>query len=177
MRKVLFILGQLSDDDVELLASQGRRRDVPAGECIIRQGEAVSEIFILIDGRMEVSVTGFGPVAEIGSGEIIGEMSFIDRRPPAASVTALGPCRLLALSRSGLEAQLAAHPPFAARFYKAIATFLSDRLRGTVSRLGFGNGLTEETEMEDELDLGVLENLHLAGGRFDRMLKRLGGAP
>jgi hypothetical protein len=53
--------------------------------------------------------------------------------------------------------------------------FLSDRLRGTVSRMGYGAGkkLQEDMEYADELDQNVLDNIYLAGARFDRMLKRL----
>jgi len=67
---------------------------------------------------------------------------------------------------------------FAARFYRAVAVFLADRLRNTVARLGYGAGqdLDENAEYAGELDFGVLDNVHLAGARFDRMLKRLVGA-
>lgn len=66
---------------------------------------------------------------------------------------------------------------FASRFYHALAVFLSDRLRSTVSRLGFGRdtGLDEAAEYEDELDPLILDTVHLAGSRFDRILKRLMG--
>lgn len=176
MRKVLFILGQLSDEDVDWLANTGSRIDVATGITIIEEGKPVRDMYILLDGKMSVSVQGVGEISQIGSGEIIGEMSFIDNSPPAASVKAVIPCRLLRLPRSALERRIAENPLFAAHFYKAIATFLSDRLRGTVSRLGFGKaGALKDEEMEGELDLNILDNVHLAGARFDRMLKKLNG--
>ena len=39
MRKVLYILGQMTDQDVEWLAKVGRRRSVPKGTTVIRQGQ------------------------------------------------------------------------------------------------------------------------------------------
>lgn len=117
---------------------------------------------------------GPAPV-RLGSGEVVGEMSFIDARPPSATVTAVEPAVVLAVPRSALAAHLGEDDGFAARFYRALAVFLSRRLRSTVSRLGYGAGkpLREDIEYEDELDSHVLGNVHRAGLRFDRVLQRL----
>jgi hypothetical protein len=68
-------------------------------------------------------------------------------------------------------------PPtrFAARFYRALAIFLADRLRATTRRLGYGSvgDLDSETVLEDELDIGVLDAVSQAGDRFSRLLQRL----
>ena len=60
------------------------------------------------------------------------------------------------------------------RFYRALATFLSQRLRSQRT-LGFSEetGLDEHREQEGELDVYVLDNLHVAGARFDRLLKKM----
>ncbi|MOA69292.1 hypothetical protein D3C78_1973980 [compost metagenome] len=58
-----------------------------------------------------------------------------------------------------------------------MTVFMSDRLRSTVSRLGYGEGgpMDQDTEYEDELDMGVLDKAALAGARFDWLLKRMKG--
>lgn len=175
MRKVLFILGQLSDDDVTWLAEAGKRERVASGTVLIREGEPLSSLYILLDGHLVVSVEGLGEVARLGSGEIVGEMSFVESSPPAASVTALDGSLVLRVPSRVLQDKIDADPLFGRRFYKALAIFLSARLRGTVKRLGFGETgeLDDSREMDNELDLGVLDRLHLAGARFDRLLKRL----
>lgn len=176
MRKVLFILGQLNDEDVEWLAKTGTHEMVPAGTTLISQGKHSDFIYILLNGSMSVSLKTAGTIATLSSGEIIGEMSMIDSRPPSASVVADEDCAVLAISRATLDNKLAHDIAFAARFYRAIATFLSDRLRGTVQRLGCGEGDAiddDDAEVEGELDLNVLDNIHLAGARFERILKML----
>jgi CRP/FNR family cyclic AMP-dependent transcriptional regulator len=175
MRKVLFILGQLSDDDVEWLGQAGVRRRFRRGEVIIQQGRRIDAMYILLDGHLSVSIAGHGEVARLSSGEIVGEMSLIDSRPPSATATALEDCTVLAVTHRALADKLAEDTAFAARFYRALATFLSERLRGTLQRLGYGGdrGLEEEVEQEGELDDNVLDNISLAGARFDRLLKRL----
>jgi CRP-like cAMP-binding protein len=104
-------------------------------------------------------------------------MSFIDASPPSSTVTALQPSTVLAIPKAALSAKLEMDMRFAAHFYRAIATFLSGRLRATVGRLGYGDGpsvsLDQDTHYADELDDNVMDNVHLAGARFERILKRL----
>jgi len=52
--------------------------------------------------------------------------------------------------------------------------FLADRMRHTTQRLGYGN-TKEDVQARDELNEDLLDNVHLAGARFDRMLRRLAG--
>lgn len=179
MKKVLFILGQLNDLDIEWLIKVGRKEQVPAGKTLIREGQIIDTLYIVLDGILAVSTRALGgqEVARLGAGEMVGEMSFIDARPPSATVTAAENTVVLAVPRGQLAAKLAQDMGFAARFYRALATFLSDRLRGTVSRLGYGQGQPLEAEIDyaDELDENVLDTVHLAGARFERILKQLMG--
>lgn len=178
MRKALYILGQLTDLDIEWMIEHGRRESVPPGEVLIRQGQPIENLYVTLSGHLSVIDEKMDnkELAQLGSGEIVGEMSFIDARPPSATVRAAEAATVLSLPRTVLQARLDEDAAFASRFYRALAVFLSDRLRATVSRLGYGeaNGsIDEEAIQEDELDLNVLDTVHLAGNRFDRILKRL----
>jgi bacteriocin-type transport-associated protein len=179
MRKVLYILGQLSDDDVEWMITNGVRRTVAAGQALIREGVPIDALYITLDGAFAITTaaTGEKAIAQLGVGEIIGEISFVDARPPTATVTAQQDSVVFALDRRQLSDQLERDTHFAARFYRAIAGFLADRLRNTVSQLGYGDvgRIDEALEYQDELDMALLDNVHLAGARFERMLKRLTG--
>ena len=62
--------------------------------------------------------------------------------------------------------------PLASRFYRALCVFLADRMRAATQRLGYGDVLPDE---QGELNENVLDSVHLAGARFDRMLKKLAG--
>jgi CRP/FNR family transcriptional regulator, cyclic AMP receptor protein len=178
LRKALYILGQLTDLDVEWLVKEGHRTPVRRGDVIIRQRVPVESLYIVLSGEFSVTDERMGgaELARLGSGEIVGEMSFIDAAPPSATVRAEAEGLVLALRRDALQRKLEGDTAFAARFYRALAIFLSDRLRATVGRLGYGDvkqGLDEEVMQEDELDLKVLGNIHLAGARFDTIIKRM----
>jgi CRP/FNR family cyclic AMP-dependent transcriptional regulator len=169
MRKVLFIFGQLSDTDVDWLAKAGRRRRLAAKSALIREGVPVDTLYILLEGELAV-VQGKAQreVARLAPGEIVGEMSFIDARPPSATVLARTDVVVCAISKPVLAHGLEQNVAFAARFYKAVATFLSDRVRKATQGQG---GL--EDGPADELDDAVLDSVDRAGSRFHDFSRQL----
>ena len=76
-----------------------------------------------------------------------------------------------------LRAKLDQDVGFASRFYKALSLFLADRMRNTIRRMGYEDDAAPDQEMGelDEIDPEVLDKVHLAGARFERMLKTLAG--
>jgi len=175
MRKVLYIFGLLTDADVEWMARIGARRRVADGEVLIVEGRPIDSVILLLEGELVVVARGRGEISRLGAGEIVGEMSFVDSAPPSASVIARGSGLALFLGKEALTEKLEADAAFGCRFYKALAVFLADRLRGTVRRLGYGADdiLVEDAIMNDELDSGILDNVAMAGARFQRMLSKL----
>ena len=177
MRKALLFLGILNDTDVDWMITAGTRHTVPAGEVLIHEGQPVQSVFLVLDGTFVVSTAALGAkqIARLMCGEVVGEMSFVDSRRPSASVTAIEPSAVLAISRHTLVRKLEEDVGFAARFYRAIAVFLSDRLRTTVGLLGYSQGrkLDDDSQYDDELDPETLENLSIAGARFDLLQRRL----
>lgn len=180
MRKVFYLLGYLSDDDIEWMLGAGERRNLPAGAALIREGQASEALYIVLDGAVSITLAALGGQAidTKYSGEILGEMSLIDDRPASATVAALGQAVVFALERSRLTARLERDTAFAARFYRAVSLFLSDRLRHSLTLITPGQRPPANPQADagrDELDLGQLDAANLAGARFERMLKRLLG--
>ena len=184
MRKVLFLFGQLNDDDVEWMLANGAKRTIPVQGVLIQQGVVSDFVFIVLEGRLAVWLKPRrGPEREIAllnAGEIVGEMSFVDARPPSATVRAVEEATVFAISKSALSARLAANEGFAARFYRDLAIFLSTTVRERHRDLaGVAPEASEQASEEieeddaDELDANVLDGVYLAGERFDRMLKRV----
>ena len=87
MRKVLFILSELADGDVDWMIQNGTKTAFPCGSVLIREGEPIEVLYVLLDGKLEVSLAALGGkvVAVLQCGEILGELSFLDSRPPSAS--------------------------------------------------------------------------------------------
>ena len=177
MRKSLYILGQLSELDIEWLATKGNKLQVAPGTTLIKENETVDALYIILEGAFSVSTEAIGTkeLARLGSGEIVGEMSFVDTRPPSASVTAIEQSIVLAIPQLQLAEKMENDLGFSSRFHRALAIFLSYRLRDTVGQLGYGvaTPVDEDAFDSDELDENILDNVHLAGANFDRILKKI----
>ncbi|OLP19112.1 hypothetical protein BST81_07845 [Leptolyngbya sp. 'hensonii'] len=135
MRNSLLILGELSDNDMEWLQQVSQRITVAAGDQIVQEGHPITALYILLDGVLVVTVQAPGGlheqrvVAHLSPGEVIGEMSFVDHRPPSATVVAETDATLLALPQALLTQRAEADVEFGRRFYRGLAYCLSNRLR------------------------------------------------
>ena len=169
MRKALYILGDLAEEDVVFLSKAGSIVELGEGEALVKAGVPVEALYFLTAGAMNVQLANGATVANLGVGDVIGEMSFVEKRAPDTDVIASEPCRLLAVPRGALDGELAANPAFAGRFFKALATFLSDRLRSLTADVA-GNGADD-----GELDERLLDIVHVAGDRMTRLIAMMDG--
>lgn len=169
MKNVLYILGKLTDDDLEWIIQNGEGRSVSPDEVLIQEGVPTEYLYFTFEGQFGVFVDKMDgkQVAELGPGEIIGEMSFVEYFPPIATVRAIDDGYILCVPRDKLTEKLETDPLFAAHFYLAIAVMISDRFRSSSDLKG--------EEEEDEIHLDMLEDISRAGSRFDRLVKRVKG--
>ena len=181
MRKVLILFGVLDDTDIEWLVETGERRRVPDGEVIIREGVEGEALFIVLEGRFAVTLERFGGrrVAVVGTGDVLGEMSFLDSRPTSATVSAMGEAVVLEVSTDEIRWHLDDEPGFAARFFRALALVLSGKMRSftLVGAVDGDQKAMKTLEDEDEgstLSPEILGAVHLAGSRFERLLRMSG---
>ncbi len=172
MRRVLYMLGQLNDENIEWLIANGQREQIAPDQVLIQEGQASASVYIVLDGTLGVYVisgTQEVLVAERGSGDILGEMSFIDDKPPTATVKGTTDAVMFAIKKATLADHLEADRDFAARFYKGIAISLSYRLLEAMQQTNDGNAEDDD----EELDANLLDSVYLAGMRFDRILRRM----
>lgn len=179
MRKVLILFGVLDDSDIEWLVETGERRRIPDGEVIIQEGVEGESLFIVLEGRFAITLERFGGkrVAVVSTGDVLGEMSFLDSRPTSATVSAMGEAVVLQVSTEEIRWQLDDEPGFAARFYRALALVLSGKMR-SFTLVGAVDGdenamkTLEEEDAESQLSPEILGAVHLAGSRFERLLRK-----
>lgn len=167
MKRVLFFLGQLNDRDVEWMIHNGQKIELKTGDKLIQKGNYVDNLYILLSGQLSIFSDETEEIAILGAGEIVGEMSFLESRPPSVSVISKKTSVVYKISRSVIEARLSSNPDFKANFYYSLALFLSNRLRKTTDQLGYG--IPEE---EDLIDTKVLDMVSQAGARFGQILNR-----
>jgi len=175
LKKVLYFLGTLDDRDIDWLVRNGVREAIPAQTPIIREGHAIERLYFTLAGEFSVtSEHARSEIARLTQGEILGEISFVDARPPSATETATKDAVVGAVPIQLLSRKLDQDAAFAARFYKSIAIALADRLR-VASVLGLRPRADADIASE-EMPPHLLDTLSMAGARFAEMQRRPWGA-
>ncbi|CAM2065393.1 Cyclic nucleotide-binding domain-containing protein [Sulfidibacter corallicola] len=174
MHKVAFFLGELEASDINWFLSVGHTLELQKDTCLIQRGTDIKALYILLRGELSVTTHAGQVLARLGVGEIVGELSFLDRRPPSATVLAAEACEVLAIPRDSLEEKAKDDDGFAARFYRAIGVLLASRLRKTVRNLGHPqNPPLSAEELGKDLDDQVMESIGIAEGWFDFIMKKV----
>ena len=132
MQNAPYIAAGLSDADMLWLLSVGKLRRLAAGEQLVAVGKPVNDLFFVVSGLLGVMLDG-ARLAQLHQGDVVGEMSFVERHSSLVSVIAEEATEMLAIPRKLILARFEQEPVFAARFYRALAVFLSERLRETTA--------------------------------------------
>jgi len=169
MKRVLFLLGHLNDLDIEWMINNGHKESIRSGDILIHRDEPVENLYIILSGELSIrdGISNINEIAAVGPGEVLGEMSFLEARPPSVSVMASEACEIFVIAKSLIEERMQMDIQFKSNFYYALALFLSNRLRKTTDQLGFGN--PDEADM---IDTNVLDGVAQAGARFSQILKK-----
>jgi CRP-like cAMP-binding protein len=93
-------------DDMAALATELR---VPAGAVLCQQGEIGIDTYVLVAGRVAVSIDGT-QVATLGPGEFVGEMALLHDGRRGATVTAVEPTHALVIAADEVDTMLASVP-------------------------------------------------------------------
>lgn len=128
LRKVP-LFADISPEVLARLEHRMRRREFAPRAVIVREGSAENAAFLVVSGR--VAVRRKDPdsgidflLAELGEGEMFGEMALLTRKPRAASVVALEPTTCAVLEQAELDQLLAEHPSLG----RGIMAVLAERL-------------------------------------------------
>lgn len=101
-------------------------KSVPSGTVIVRDGDNSDDIYILLEGEVEV-VKGEQVIATIGdAGAFIGEMAALTNQPRTATVRTVGECKFYIFQGSALLEQAQKQPVVLAKMCKSLAQKLSD---------------------------------------------------
>lgn len=127
-------LDGLPESTLRLLMRNGFVMDVPEGRLITREGHAERELYIVLDGEVEV-FRGDQVVASLGKGEVFGEMAFFRTEGTRwASVRATRPSRIAALRRRWVDDLGRSDPEGARAILFNLARVLAERAAATAAK-------------------------------------------
>lgn len=119
-------IGRAELNHVAQLSSE---HEVDDGAVLVAEGDDLGSFFVITDGTAAVTRDG-ERIAELGPGEVFGELALLLQAPRTATVTAQGPVRLLRIEPGQFQAMLLEHPQVAVK----LLAVLADRLRATETR-------------------------------------------
>ena len=117
------LFSECSRSELEAVATVADEIHLPEGRVLIRQGDVGRELFVLVDGKVEVERDG-KRLGTKSTGDFLGEIAVVTRRPRTATVTALTDVRVLVLTDLNFKRLLADVPSISGKVLKA----LGDRL-------------------------------------------------
>lgn len=159
-------------------------RHLAPGEILFEQGDVSDAAYFVVGGRVRVSAVGpdgDDALAELGRGEVVGELGLLDDAPRSATVRAVRDTTLAVFSRDVFEELVTTSPALMLHVARGILT----RLRRTPRRLvGRASSLTIAVTAPVESEpivAGVVAAIvpfgtvrHLSSDRVDSYLSRAG---
>ena len=115
---------ELSHEQTRTLADNLAFRDLQPGDVLVAEGTSDNHLYVIVSGALGV-VKNAGTVEEVTfftlcTGDLVGELSFLDGTRHYASLVAIASTRVFGLEREKLESMLPAHPEIVYRVMRAI---------------------------------------------------------
>jgi CRP-like cAMP-binding protein len=97
--KAVPLFAGLKKGDLAAVARIADELDLPAAKTLITEGEPGRQFFVLLEGVAVVRRKG-RKLRELGAGDFFGEIALLSDRPTTATVTTIGPARLVVITRT-----------------------------------------------------------------------------
>ncbi len=123
------LFAELSDEDLERLASHTEPMHLEPGDYLIREGDPAEDLYVITAGEVDITKrSGNADVYlnRVGAGSIQGEIAGLERGTRMASVRAVGQVDILRIPYAALGDLLAAGPDAVL----ALVRTITGRLRG-----------------------------------------------
>ena len=101
----------LSTEDMQAVCDAGRAVHIPEGWSMLLEGTGPDQAYLVVSGRLGVTRDG-GPVAELGPGDVVGEIGVAEHRLRTGTVTALTPLEMLHLTSNAFRRLYSDLPAF-----------------------------------------------------------------
>lgn len=102
-----------------------------AGEALIDKGQKGSDLFVILEGRVNVYTEKGDKLAESGPGSVLGEVALVDNGPRSATAVCVGKVRYARLPAEALRRYMSSNRDAGFVMLANLSRVLSMRLRNT----------------------------------------------
>lgn len=114
------IFEPLKDDDLLDLATLLKLRDYPWGFPIVQKGDPGVNLYIVMEGKVEVLDDEGITLAELVRGDVFGEMSLLSGDPVTTTIIASEPSRMAVMNQKDFRHIITRFPALQVFFYKLL---------------------------------------------------------
>ena len=118
------LFGACSKRELRHLAGLCHEHQLGVGQHVFEQGQPANAAYLIVAGRVEIRQDG-RPIAELGAGEVVGELGLLLQRERSATVTATTPVEVLALPQAALREAVEEVPGLGWSLLQSVAQRLS----------------------------------------------------
>jgi CRP-like cAMP-binding protein len=124
------VFSALSDEQFARLIEAGEITEHAPGEALTEEGVIGHRFRLILEGKAEVERGGH-PVATVGRGDFLGEVSLLGGGPSTATVRCTEPTTCLTIWREPFWGLLQVEPAIALRILEVVCRRLEEELRGS----------------------------------------------
>lgn len=132
------IFQPLSDEDLFDLATLLKLETCPWGFPVLQKGDVGDHLYIILSGRVEVMDEDGVTLAEMGKGEVFGEMSLLSGEAVTSTIMAVEPTELATLSKKNFRHMQVRFPDLQVFFYKLLVSRIMSSNRQRAEELSSG---------------------------------------
>ena len=148
--------------------------DIKKDTTFINESKEIKSLFVIISGQVEVNTSTQGSknitLATLEDGAMIGEMSYLEKKNPVASVKSITDLKLIAIKFQIISDQIESNYELSKSFYKLISTKLCSQLLSQNKLIGYVHSNYDDSNEPlrkfislfsslDELDISWMSNI------------------
>ncbi|MGI9491499.1 MAG: patatin-like phospholipase family protein [Geminicoccaceae bacterium] len=123
----------VDDDTLTVLEQHLHKLALPAGRQLFAEGDDSDTLYIVTSGRLEIRIVngdgdGHRSLAQIGAGEVVGELGVLTGEPRSADVWAVRDTELIVLGRDAFDGLMDENPYSIVTLTKVIARRLVNEI-------------------------------------------------
>ena len=126
-----YLVHGLPDATIQEIAGLAQYDGGLANDVLVKKGENSGDLFVILDGTVNILTEGGDKLAEVGPASVLGEVALVDAGPRSATAVCRGMVKYAKLPAKELRSYMAKNKEAGFVMLANLARVLSMRLRNT----------------------------------------------
>ncbi len=126
-----YLVHGLPDSTIEEIGALAAFEGGLAGDVLVKKGEKSSDLYVILDGTVNILTDKGDKLTEVGPGSVLGEVALVDAGPRSATAVCKGMVKFAKLPAKELRAYMANNKDAGFVMLANLSRVLSMRLRQT----------------------------------------------